>query len=296
VKIGVVFPQGEMQADPRIVTRFAGEIAQLGADHLLFFEHVLGVDPRVSHPNARLIGPTGSMPYDIKSEFYEPMVLFGFLAAITDLELATSVLVAPQRQTALLAKQAATVDILSGGRLRLGIGVGWNSVEYDALGRDFSTRGRIIEEQIPLLRLLWTTQSVTFEGKFHTMNGVGIAPPPLQRPIPIWVGGSAEQALDRAGRLADGWFSQTEVPGEGLKWAVGVMTAAAERSGRHPPAVEGRIRVVGRGAAQIQREFDGWRSSGATHVALSTVKQELVGMDAHLRALEAAFASIRGLY
>src|SRR5438132_4951635 len=162
------------------------------------YDHVLGADPAV---HARWNGP-----YDVDTTFHEPLVFYGFLAAITQLELVTGILVAPQRQTALLAKQAAEVDILSEGRFRLGIGVGWNPVEYQALGQSFSTRGEREEEQIGLLRRLWTERSVTHEGKSDRIIGAGLAPMPIQRPIPIWLGGVSPVAYRRMGEFADGWF------------------------------------------------------------------------------------------
>ena len=174
----------------------------------------------------------------------ETFVLFGYLAAFSSLELVTGILILPQRQTVLVAKQAAEVDLLSEGRLRLGIGIGWNHVEYDALGQDFSTRGRRIEEQVGLLRRLWTEESVTFDGRFDHVSGAGLAPLPVQRPIPVWFGAQSEPALRRAGRLADGWFPQV-APGAGLEEALGVVRSGAAEAGRDPAAIamEGRIQA-----------------------------------------------------
>jgi probable F420-dependent oxidoreductase len=182
MQIGVVYPQTELAPHPAAVRAYARGVEELGFGHILAFDHVLGADP-VSYP-----GWEG--PYDIDTTFHEPFVLFGFLAAVTQLELVTGVIIAPQRQTALIAKQAAEVDILAEGRFRLGIGVGWNRVEYQSLGQDFTRRGRRQEEQIGLLRRLWTERTVDHEGEFDHVMGAGIAPPPVQRPIPIWMGGS----------------------------------------------------------------------------------------------------------
>src|SRR4051794_20443902 len=170
----------------------------MGYRHLLVYDHVLGADPKV-HENWQ-------GPYDVDTTFHEPFVLFGYLAAVTELELVTGIIILPQRQTALVAKQAAEVDLLTNGRFRLGVGLGWNQVEYDALGKDFSDRGRRSVEQVELLRRLWTERSVTFDGTYERVQGAGIAPLPVQQPIPVWMGASSEPAFRRAGRIADGWF------------------------------------------------------------------------------------------
>src|SRR5258708_14783188 len=156
MNIGVVFPQTEIGADRGAIRSYAQRVEELGFTHLLAYDHVLGADPEVHRP--------WRGPYDVDTTFHEPFVLFGYLAAITELELVTGIIVLPQRQTALVAKQAAEVDVLTNGRFRLGVGAGWNAVEFDALGKDFATRGRRMDEQIELLRRLWIDQSVTFEG------------------------------------------------------------------------------------------------------------------------------------
>jgi probable F420-dependent oxidoreductase len=178
--IGVVFPQTELGNDRGAVRAIGEAVAGLGFAHLAAYDHVLGADTSVH-------GNLGG-PYTIDDPFREPLTMFAYLAAITDLSFATSILIGPQRQTALLAKQAAEVDILSGGRFRLGLGVGWNKVEYDVLGMPFAQRGAILEEQIAVLRALWTQPNVTFDGQFHHIRAAGIAPLPVQRPIPIWIG------------------------------------------------------------------------------------------------------------
>ncbi|MGA9774769.1 MAG: TIGR03619 family F420-dependent LLM class oxidoreductase, partial [Candidatus Dormiibacterota bacterium] len=186
MRVGVVFPQTEIGADVEAIRRYALGVERLGFSHLLAYDHVLGADPEV-HPD--LDGP-----YDIGDTFHEPLVLFGYLAAITSLELVTGVIILPQRQTALVAKQAAEVDILCRGRLRLGIGLGWNPVEYEALGRSFESRGARVGEQVALLRELWTRSTVTHEGPFERVTGAGLNPPPRQRPIPIWFGANTRVA------------------------------------------------------------------------------------------------------
>src|SRR3984957_11348408 len=188
---GVVFPQTEIGADAGAVRAYAQRVEELGFTHLLAYDHVVGADPAVHE------GWDG--PYDVTTTFHEPLVLFGYLAALTSLELVTGIIILPQRQTALVAKQAAEVDLLTGGRLRLGVGLGWNAVEYEALGQEFGNRGRRVEEQVALLRRLWTEPSVTFEGDFERVTGAGLAPLPVQRPIPVWFG-APWRAADPAAR------------------------------------------------------------------------------------------------
>ena len=195
MRIGVVFPQTEIGADAGAVRAYAEHVEGLGFTHLLAYDHVVGADPEVH------TGWDG--PYDVHTTFHEPLVMFGYLAAVTTtLELVTKVVILPQRQTVLVAKQAAEVDLLSQGRLRLGVGVGWNTVEYEALREDFTNRGKRVDEQIELMRRLWTEQTLTFDGTHHRVTGAGLAPLPVQRPIPVWIGAMSRPALERAGRLA----------------------------------------------------------------------------------------------
>src|SRR6476619_5354271 len=211
----------------------------VGFTHLLAYDHVVGADPAVHS------GWAG--PYDLHTTFHEPLVMFGYLAAVTTtLELVTGVIILPQRQTALVAKQAAEVDLLSGGRLRLGVGLGWNAVEYEALGEDFSNRGRRSEEQVDVMRRLWTEPSVTYEGRYHRLTGAGLAPLPVQRPIPVWFGAASDRAYERAGRLGDGWFPMME-PGPGLDYAREQVDRAALAAGRDPAVLgmAGRVRWSG---------------------------------------------------
>jgi probable F420-dependent oxidoreductase len=281
MRVGVVFPQTEIGPDRGAIRAYVDGVTDLGYQHVLAYDHVLGADPAV-HP-----GWAG--PYDLASTFHEPMVLFGYLAGFSILELVTGILILPQRQTALVAKQAAEVDLLSGGRLRLGVGIGWNAVEYEALGKDFSSRGARVGEQVELLRRLWTEQSVTFEGRFETVTGAGICPLPLQQPIPIWFGASSPAALRRAGRLADGWFPQVP-PGAQLDEALTFVAEGAKAQGRDPASIEmeGRMSVGHKDAERIARHAHSWRDAGATHLALNTMGSSLVGVDGHLAALAGA--------
>ena len=282
MKLGVVFPQTEIGADPAACRDFAQAVEELGYAHLLAFDHVLGADP-AAH--------TLTGPYTHKSMFHEPMVLFGWLAALTErIEFVTGILILPQRQTALVAKQAAEVDILSGGRLRLGIGVGWNQVEYQALNEDFTNRGRRSEEQIALLRRLWTEDLVTFEGRWHEFRDAGINPLPVQRPIPIWIGGHVEATIERIGRIGDGWFPLV-TPSDKTAARIERLRDYARAAGRDPAeiGIESWLRYAKRGEAvgpeSWQADIDFWRSVDASHLTVNTMDAGLRGADAHIEAM-----------
>jgi probable F420-dependent oxidoreductase len=287
MKIGAIIPQLDLGADPGAIREYGQSVDEMGYDHLLAFDHVVGADPAVH------AGWSGF--YDVRSTFHEPFVLFGFLAAIyPSLEFATGILILPQRQTVLVAKQAAEIDILSGGQFRLGVGIGWNDVEYEALGERFDNRGRRIEEQITLLRRLWTEQTVSFDGEFHHVTGAGIAPLPLQQPIPLWMGGGADRALERVGRIADGWFSNT-TPGPKLDAALATIRDAARAAGRDPNevGVEGRISVGDGNQARIKTEFEEWQDLGASHVSFNTMGAGLADIAEHISALQSAIETTR---
>jgi probable F420-dependent oxidoreductase len=278
MNIGVVLPQTEIGGDVGAIRAYAEAAEALGYTHVLAYDHVLGADP--------LVHPGWNGPYDIDTTFHEPLVLFGYLAALTSLELVTGIIILPQRQTALVAKQAAEVDLLSGGKFRLGIGLGWNAVEYEALGRSFSDRGRRSEEQVLLLRRLWTERSVTHAGPSERITGAGLAPLPIQRPIPIWFGAQSERAYQRVGLLADGWFPQVP-PGPRLDAAREVVDTAARQAGRDPAAIgiEGRASWGDGGADALVEEIDGWRQAGATHLSVNTMRAGFTSIDGHIEAL-----------
>ncbi|HEY1640694.1 MAG TPA: LLM class F420-dependent oxidoreductase [Streptosporangiaceae bacterium] len=284
MQTGVVFPQTEIGPDPGAVRAYGQRAEQLGFAHLLAYDHVLGADPAVHQ------GWTG--PYDIRTTFHEPLVLFGFLAAITRLELVTGIIILPQRQTALVAKQAAEVDLLTGGRFRLGVGLGWNRVEYEALGKDFSSRGRRSDEQVELMRRLWTEPVVTFHGADEQVTGAGLAPMPVQRPIPVWFGAQSPAAYRRAGRLGDGWFPQVP-PGPELDAARAIVDQAATAAGRDPAAIgmEGRVSWKG-DPGQLADRAASWRQAGASHLSVNTMGAGLATVDQHLDALEQAAAAL----
>ena len=265
MKIGVVFPQTEITADPVAVRDYAQTAEGLGFDYLLAYDHVLGANP--DRPG----GWRG--PYTDQSLFHEIFVLYGYLAGLTErIELVTGILILPQRQTALVAKQAAEVDVLSGGRLRLGVGVGWNEVEYDALGEDFSMRGRRQAEQVALLRRLWTEELVTFDGEFDTIPDAGLNPMPVQRPIPLWFGGGADSVLRRMARLGDGWMPNT-MPLSQLSAMLTTVRAYVAEAGRDPATfgVDCRINLSRTPESGWAEEMAALGELGVTHVCVNTM-------------------------
>ena len=271
MRIGVAFPMTELGNDLGEVREYVQAAEDLGYDHIRILDHVLGADPR-HHPEV------DNFAYTYESVIHEVFTLMAYMAGITKtIELVTGILILPQRQTALVAKQAAEVDVLSGGRLRLGIGLGWNPVEYEALGENFHDRGKRCEEQIAVLRALWTQEVVSFTGKWHRITNAGINPLPVQRPIPIWIGAGRsthgsippEVALRRIGRLADGWFAQFP-PSQQAQDLIERVHAYARESGREPSQIglEGRVLLEGSDPEPWINEMKMWEESGASHVAL----------------------------
>ena len=287
MNIGVVFPQTEIGADPAAVRDYVQAAEGLGYSHLLVYDHVLGADTS-HHANWQ-----GS--YTVDSMFHEPFVLFGYLAGVTTkLELVTAVLILGQRQTALVAKQAAEVDLLTGGRLRLGVGVGWNQVEYEALNQEFGNRGRRYAEQITLLREFWTKDVVDFEGQYHRVDYAGVNPQPVQRPIPIWMGAGAranpvptDRVLKRVARLADGWFPQMQ-PGDDAKATVERLKTFAGEAGRDAADIgmESRINLADGDPEYWQGQARAWQELGATHVSVNTMRAGLNSPQEHIDAIQ----------
>ena len=287
MKIGVVLPQTEIGNDPAAIKAYAEEVETMDFTHALAFDHVLGVNPE------RPGGWTG--PYTYRHAFHEPFVLFGFLAAVTRrLELVTGIIILPQRQAALVAKQAAEVDVLSGGRLRLGVAIGWNPVEYEVLGEEFKTRGARIEEQIAVMRALWTKELVTFEGKQHRIPDAGINPLPVQRPIPIWMGGDSEIVQKRAARVADGWMPHFR-PGAAAQSTVDRLHEMIRAAGRGPNAfgIEGRIALSQIPESEWVKEMDAWRAMrGITHLCVNTMNMGLAKPADHVALLRRFRATV----
>jgi probable F420-dependent oxidoreductase len=280
MKLGVVFPQTEIGLDPAVVRDYAQAAESAGYDHLLVFDHVLGGTLERFDKLGR------TPPYTDQSPFHEVFVLFGFLGACTErLELVTGIVILPQRQTALVAKQAAAVDVLTRGRLRLGVGIGWNHVEYEALNENFHTRGRRVSEQIAVMRKLWTEPVVTFKGEYHHLDRAGLNPLPVQRPIPVWMGGMAEPVLKRVAQIADGWFPQFQ-PGDEASRTLDRVRAHMQEARRPLTAVgiEGRFTYGIGGHVEWVKRARAWRALGATHLSVNTMGSGLSAR-AHIDAI-----------
>ena len=285
MRYGAIFPQTEIGTDPIAIRDYAQAVEGLGYDYLLAYDHVLGADPE---------GREGRWPYTYLSSFHEPFALFSYLAGLTErIEFISGVIILPQRQTALVAKQAAEVDILSGGRLILGIGSGWNYLEYESLGEGFHTRGRRLEEQVGLLRRLWSEPLVEFEGDFDRIPAAGINPRP-NRLIPIWMGGTAPVVLDRIGRIGDGW-----VAGRGdieqVADSVEAIHAAAERAGRDPSEIGIGASVSYHRTPEEQVAFAArLEAAGADRLHVLTMDLGLETPGYHIDALRAFIEAARG--
>lgn len=284
MKLGVIYPQNELDGDPQAVRRIGLATESLGFDFLVAYDHVVGA----THDRE----PKLNGPYTDQHPFHDPFAMFGYLAAITTrIELVTGVLILPQRQTVLVARQAADVDLLSGERLRLGVGLGWNYVEYHALGQDFATRGRRLEEQVPLLRRLWAEPLVSFAGRFDAIDRAALNPRP-RRSIPIWLGGFADVALARAARIGDGFI-----------FADGAADAFAQL-----PALRGHLASAGRADAAFGLQINmlaakspeavvetalRWRDAGGTHASVNTMGQGMATADAHIGYVERVADALR---
>ncbi len=278
MKSGVVFPQTEIGADPIALRDYVQTVEALGYDYLMVYDHVLGANP--DRPG----GWTG--PYTHKTMFHEPMVLFGWMSALTQhLEFVTGIIILPQRQTALVAKQAAQISVLSGGRIRLGVGIGWNQVEYQSLGEDFHTRGKRLEEQVTLLRELWTQPLVNFTGSFDTIPDAGLNPLPAQ-PIPIWFGGGADVVLRRTARMGDGWIPNF-MPLDELRAGLKTLHSYLREAGREPDNFGLDVRIEGKYTPQNQwaGEVSQLKEMGATHVCINTMGMGHTRLQEHLDAI-----------
>ena len=288
IKWGVILPTTEIGSDPEHMRRYVAAAEDAGYDHLLAYDHVVGAD--ISDR------PNWPGPYTYETAFHEPLTLFGFIAAISKLELVTGILILPQRQTVLVAKQAAQVDILSGGKLRLGVGIGWNTVEYESLGMNFADRARRIEEQMELLRELWTKPLVNMTTNDHQVIDAGINPLPVQRPIPLWLSGAPlERVIDRVGRLADGWMP-LGAPTPAMAEAYNDMKARATALGRDGDGLgmQGLLPLVGPAKGRTADLAQRWRATGATHVAVNTMNARIGGVDAHIAEIRQA-ATLLGI-
>jgi probable F420-dependent oxidoreductase len=278
MQFGAVLPHNEIGTDPGALRAWAQGVEALGATHILIYDHVLGADPN------RPGGWTGA--YDKDVAFHEPLTTFAFIAAVTErIDMMSTVMILPQRQTALVAKQAAQVAILSGNRLRLGVGTGWNRIEYEALGVPFGARGRRQEEQVELLRRLWTEDSLTFEGQYHRVDAASINPRP-SRSIPIWFGGSAPALLARCARLGDGWIPLMGA-NDAARACIETIRSHRQQAGKSMEGfgIQAQAQYRGGNPERWRAHAGAWRELGATHVALATHNAGTTGVDGHLRRL-----------
>ncbi|MCL5996528.1 MAG: LLM class F420-dependent oxidoreductase [Chloroflexi bacterium] len=288
MNIGVVFPQTEFGNDPIAIRDYAQTAEAVGFSHVLAYDHVIGANPN------RPGGWQG--PYTVDTPFHEPFVLFSFMAAVTrTIGFASGIIILPQRQTVLVAKQTSTLDVLCSGRLRLGIGLGWNWVEYEALNQDFHNRGRYMEEQIAVLRQLWTQPLVNFTGRWHSIPDAGIKPLPVQQPIPIWFGGHATAALQRCARLGDGWMPNYRTAEE-ARPAIEQLERGLAQAGRPRDrfGIEARLSYGDGNPDTWQALMRDWQAAGATHFSVNTMGHGFGAPAAHIDALR-RFAAATGV-
>ena len=294
IQIGAFFPTNDMPADRVAIRDWAQAAEAIGFDFVVVSDHVLGADwSALPDFDESFVNANGS--YDVDDSFHEIFVTMAYIAAVTErVGLASGILILPQRQTALVAKQAAQLDVVSGGRLRLGIGVGWNPVEYEALGQDWRVRGRRQVEQIELMNQLWTNRTVTFDGEFDRVNHAGIKPLPIQQPIPIWFGGEAEPVLRRAAKYGQGWLPRFR-PDEQLEGPLERLHTYLQAEGREPSTfgLEGWVLSNIGGPDQWQTEAERWVNVGATHVTFYTSKLGIGGVEQQIEAMNQFYDVVR---
>jgi probable F420-dependent oxidoreductase len=279
MQIGVVYPQIELRGSPDAVRRIGLATEELGFDHLLAYDHVLGAvhDGRV---------PPLQGPYTEHDPFHDPLMMFSYLAGLTTrLQFFTGILIVPQRQTALVARQVADLDLFSGGRFRLGVGVGWNFVEYEALGQDFATRGAREEEQIELLRRLWTEPVVDFSGRFDRVDRAGTAPRPTA-PVPIWLGGWGEAAFKRAARVGDGFVFGGRVDSVIEQW--NHVRDLVDAAGRPIDGFGGEaVLFSNKGPEAVAERMASWEAAGGTHASVNTMGHGFTETEQHVEYIAA---------
>ena len=296
MKLGVTYPQNIIGGDPTIVRDFAQTAEGLGYSHLVAYDHVVGVN-RAAYPDWK-------GPYTSADLFHDPFTLFSYIAGITEtIELSPQIVILPQRQAVLVAKQAASLDVLSGGRLRLGVGIGWNKVEYIAMGEYFHDRGKRSEEQIAVMRALWAEPHVVFEGEYHMIPDAGINPLPAE-PLEVWIGGGSDATYDRIGRMGDGWLNIYVSP-DNIQPALDKIQASAEQAGRDASKI-GLDCWTGMGSGtpdDWRAEIETWRNLGATHITVNTIFNRghikpIKGRDAstHLKMIERYMEAVGDLF
>lgn len=279
MQLGAVFSHGEVGTDVASMRAWAVAVQDLSYDFVVAADHVVGADP-AAYPELPRV-------YPLENLLHEPLALFAFFAGVAPrLGHLSSVIILPQRQTVLVAKQAAEIDVLTDGRLRLGVGIGWNPVEFTALGMEFRNRARRFEEQVGVMRRLWSEREVSFDGHYHTLRAVGINPLPVQRPIPVWIGASAEAAVKRACEIGDGYLPLAPLEG-GWQATMDKIHGWLRDAGRDPATfgIEGRLNAATGTPDEWSRTIEMWRGFGASHLSVST--QGLGGVDAHVRRLGA---------
>ena len=281
MQIGVSIPTTEIGTDPIAIRDFAQAIEDMGYEHLTLIDHVLQQGTPVAHDWRAF--------YARENMFHEPLIFLTYIAALTKkVQLTTAILILPQRQTALVAKQAAELDVLSSGRLRLGVGIGWNKMEFDALHQNFHNRGRRVEEQIDVMRQLWSNELVNYDGEWHKIEDAGINPLPIQRPIPVWIGGFVEPAIARAGRIADGLLTNPRVgPGDEANRHYEIFHEAAVKAGRDISKIgyEATILTEDRGPQAWAADAETWKQMGASHITVRTMASGLSSSEEHLAQL-----------
>ena len=279
MEIGAVFPHNEIGTDPQAIKDYAQGVEELGVTHLLIYDHVLGAD------RDRPGGFEG--PYDKDVAFHEPFTTFAFIAAVTkNLDMITTVMILPQRQTVLVAKQAAELAILSNNRFKLGIGVGWNAVEYTGLNENFKNRGKRQEEQVELMRLLWESEVLEYEGDYHHIDKASINPRPSKR-VPIWFGGGAPQLIERCADLGDGWIPLMG-PNEAARTTLAAIKEKRESKGLDWDnfGVQAQAQYAGGDAERWNKHAENWRNLGASHLAIATHNAEPTNVDGHLSRIK----------
>ena len=275
MEICAVFPHNEIGTDPQAIKDYAQGVEELGATHLLIYDHVLGAD------RDRPGGFEG--PYDKDVAFHEPFTTFAFIAAVTKkLDMITTVMILPQRQTVLVAKQAAELAILSNNRFKLGIGVGWNAVEYTGLNENFKNRGKRQEEQVELMRLLWESEVLEYKGDYHHIDKASINPRP-SKSVPIWFGGGAPQLIERCADLGDGWIPLMG-PNEAARKTLAAIKEKRKSKGLDWDnfGVQAQAQYAGGDAERWNKHAEKWRNLGASHLAIATHNAEPTNVDGHL--------------
>lgn len=290
MKIGCVFPHSEIGDDMSLVRDFFQTAEGLGYDHVLCIDHILC--------NREAKGAPWASHYTADRTFHEPLTLFAYASGITSrIGFASAVLVLPQRQAPVVAKQAAEVDQLSGGRLRLGCGIGWSAEEYQGLAMGFKTRARRFEEQIDVMRRLWTEDTITFKGDFHDIDDMGMSPKPVQQPIPIWIGAFQENAVRRAVRLGDGFSLNPRLePGDETRRLLERVSQWQGEFGRDPATfgMNATLHHWGRDDGAWEADLKSWGDLGVSHVSFRTIDSGLPSPQSHLGELE-RFAALAGL-